>query len=37
MRAVVPGPDDPSIARRNAAIAANAAFRDLVLRSAREG
>ena len=33
MRAVVPGPDDPSIARRNAAIAANAAFRDLVLRS----
>ncbi|MGC2130915.1 MAG: tetratricopeptide repeat protein [Candidatus Aquilonibacter sp.] len=36
MRAVVPVADDPSIARRNAAIAANAALRDLVLRAARE-
>ena len=36
MRAVVPSADDPSVARRDAALAANAAFRDLVLRSARE-
>ena len=35
MRAVVPGPDDLSIARRRAAIEANAALRDLVLRAAR--
>ncbi len=36
MRAVVPSADDPSIARRDAALAANAAFRELVLRAARE-
>ena len=36
MRAVVPVKDDPSIARRNAALAANAAFRALVLRAAKE-
>jgi len=36
MRAVVPGPEGPSIARRNAALVANSAFRDLVLRAARE-
>jgi hypothetical protein len=35
MRAVVPGPDDPSIARRSASLAANAALRELVLRAAR--
>ena len=35
MRAVVPGPDDPSIARRSAALAANAALREVVLRAAR--
>jgi hypothetical protein len=34
MRAVVPPADDPSVARRNAALAANAAFRNLVLRAA---
>jgi tetratricopeptide (TPR) repeat protein len=33
MRAVVPSPDEPSVARRNAALAANAAFRELVLRA----
>jgi tetratricopeptide (TPR) repeat protein len=33
MRAVVPSADEPSVARRNAALAANAAFRDLVLRA----
>jgi hypothetical protein len=35
MRAVVPGPDDPSVARRKASLEANAALRELVLRAAR--
>ena len=37
MRAVVPGPDDPSVARRKASLEANAALRELVLRAARGG
>jgi hypothetical protein len=33
MRAVVPPADEPSMARRQASLAANAAFRNLVLRA----